>query len=407
VTTRPSTAGALARVRAGRDEALPRRREAPADAAALGSIGRRHVLQLVDTLEMGGAERVAVNLANALPRDRYRISLGTTRRDGPLADLVAADVTRLRMNRRGRFDTRGLAALVRFVRAEQVDLVHAHGTAVFAAQLAARLSRQPAIVWHDHFGRYAVEERSRVLYRMATSGVAGVITVNHPLADWARQQLRIDPARVWYVPNFVTMASGGVATPPADLPGSPETRLVCVGNFRPQKDHLTLVAAMERVAAAVPSAHLLLVGELSDSACGRAVRQEIERRRLTAHVTVLGQRRDVPAILHACAIGVLSSSSEGLPLALIEYGAAALATVATDVGECGAVLDAGRAGRLVRPGAPTELGEALISLLRSPADRRRLGHRFRERVTAEYGAETGVRRVCDIYDSILEGCRRS
>ena len=152
---------------------------------------------------------------------------------------------------------------------------------------------------------------------------------------------------------------------PGDLPGRVGARIVCVANFRAQKDHLTLLQALALVVQQVSEAHLLLVGASSDQDYFDLVRKEISRLGLNQNVSLLGERQDVSAILLGADIGVLSSVSEGLPLALLEYGMARLATVATAVGQCPEVLDEGRAGILVPPGAPNQLGEALLSLLES------------------------------------------
>ena len=62
------------------------------------------VMQVIDTLAMGGAERVAVNLANGLPAARYASHLCTTRQDGPLAASLERHVGRLRLGRTRRLD---------------------------------------------------------------------------------------------------------------------------------------------------------------------------------------------------------------------------------------------------------------------------------------------------------------
>ena len=99
---------------------------------------------------------------------------------------------------------------------------------------------------------------------------------------------------------------------------------------------------------------------------------------------------------------MLSSVSEGLPLALLEYGAARLAAVATAVGQCPEVLDGGSAGLLVPPRSPDLLAQALIALLKSPDKRRELGDRFYERVQALYSTEAVIGRICDVYQAVLE-----
>lgn len=361
-------------------------------------------MHLVDTLDIGGAERMAVNLANVMPPDAYRMTVCTTRRDGPLAAGVAAHVSRLRLNRRGRFDLAALRVLAAFMRDEDVDLVHAHGTSLFLARLAVgRLPRaeRPAVVWHDHFGRYATEERPAWLYRWATSGIAGVIAVNSALVEWSRRRLGVPVGRSWYVPNFVD-ADPVVGDAP-ELPGSRDHRIVCVANLRPQKDHLTLLRAMAIVLRSQPDAQLLLVGSTSDQEHLGRVQAEIVRLGLGSRVTILGPRNDVASILRGCRIGVLSSASEGLPLALIEYGMAGLAAVATEVGECPAVLDDGRAGVLVPPGSPDRLAAALVELLQSPARTASVGARLQAHVRHAFGQTEGARRVGAVYDQILRG----
>lgn len=360
--------------------------------------GRLGVLQMVDTLEAGGAERVAVNLANLLPRDRFRSYLCTTRREGVLAELVAPDVGRLALARKRRLDFAALGRLRRFVREEQVDIIHAHGASLFFAALASFLPACPSIVWHDHFGRYAVEERPVWLYKKLASRARGVIAVNEPLAQWSIRKLGRPASRVWYVPNFVADPPPGEA--PADLPGQPDKRIVCVANLRPQKDHLTLVAAMSNVTERVPDAHLLLVGSGGDSEYRSQIEAAIAERSLQAHVTLLGQRLDVAAIMRACAVGVLSSRSEGLPLALIEYGMSGLAALATRVGQCGEVLDDGRAGMLVPPGEPPALADALVALLVSPERRAHFAEQLHARVEQAYSARVGIEQVARIYDIV-------
>jgi glycosyltransferase involved in cell wall biosynthesis len=356
-------------------------------------------MHISDTLEAGGAEMVAVNMVNVLPRERYRAHLCTTRRDGPLSELVADDVRRLCLARRWRYSAAALRRLVNYIREHQIRILHAHGSSLFIAAAASLFPPHPMIVWHDHFGRYAVEGRPEWLYRQAARRVAGVIAVSTTLAEWSRQQLRLPSNRVWYVPNFVQDAKAdGVRV---ELPGDAGARIVCVANFRPQKDHPNLLRAVRIVVRQLPEVHVLLVGNTNEGAYFDFVREEIARQGLERNVSILGPRRDVSAILRACDIGVLSSASEGLPLALIEYGAASLPSVATQVGQCAEVLDDGRAGLLVPPSAPEQLAGALLSLLRSPERRAVLAENFHHRVREVYGPAPVVQQVCRIYETVL------
>lgn len=357
------------------------------------------VMHLVATLDAGGAERMAVNLVNHLPRERYEVHLCSTRADGPLAPLVRDDVTRLRLGRTRRYDAAALARLVAHVRRHRVRVLHAHSDAVFAAVLAAMQPPHPRVVWHDHFGG-VLPRRLVWPYWLAARRVDAVVAVNGELAAWARQVLRVRADRVRYVTNFVEASTAATGDAPA-LPGVPGKRVACVAHLRPQKDHVTLVRAFAGVVAREPDAHLLLVGAAPDAAQLALVRHEIAAQGLGRHVTWLGARDDVPAVLAGCAVGVLGSRSEGLPLALLEYGAAGLATVATAVGQCAEVLDDGRCGTLVAAGAPAALGEAIATLLAHDALRASLGERLRARVRGTYDIARAVRAVEDVYDTAL------
>jgi glycosyltransferase involved in cell wall biosynthesis len=357
------------------------------------------VMQMLDTLSMGGAEKVGVNLANLLPRNRFALTLCTTRGEGALAASVAGDVVRLELKRSYRWDWNAVHTLATFIRNQNIRLIHAHGSSLFMARLTARLAGGIPVLWHDHYGRCEFDDRSAPLYRLGTHNIAGVIAVNELLADWARRRLRVPDDRVWYVPNLVESPEPARTT--LELPGTPGMRIVCVANIRPQKGHITLLHAMNIVIKRCPAAHLLLVGDYADELYYLSVQKQIPALGLENNVTLLGCRTDVPAILVQCDIAVLSSISEGLPLSLLEYGVAGLPAVATSVGQCAEVLDNGRLGILVPPESPERLADGLLLLLESPGLRLGLGTALRNGTLARYGAPAILKHICRIYDIIL------
>jgi glycosyltransferase involved in cell wall biosynthesis len=356
-------------------------------------------MHIVDSLTAAGRERMAVNLVNALPRTRFTAYLCTTRQEGPLADLVAKDVGRLRLNRRWRYDLMALYRLVAFNQAHGIHILHAHDESLFLAVLASLFPPYPAVVWHDHYGQYLMQERPVWLYRLPIKRVSQIIAVNQPLAEWSRRRLGVPAERVCYIPNFVCSSAGHEALP--TLPGTSGSRIVCVANLRAQKDHLTLLRAMALMIEQVPTVHLLLVGAATEPEYSDVVRREIVQQGLEGNITLMGLRQDVYAILQACDIGALSSASEGLPLALIEYGMAKLAAVATNVGQCAEVLDEGQAGMLVPPASPEQLAAALLSLLKYPKRRLALGRQLYRRVQERYSPGPVIEQVCQVYKRVL------
>jgi glycosyltransferase involved in cell wall biosynthesis len=356
-------------------------------------VNRPGVLHLVDTLDPGGAERVAVNLVNHLSRDHFRPFLGTTRREGPLASEVRADVGRLALNRTRTLDPGALRRLLDFVRENEIAILHAHASALFFAQLAAMMSPHLKVVWHDHFGRYLHEQRPVWLWGSPARRAAAVIAVNEDLERWSVERLGVDPGRAVYLPNFVPETPEAASVP--DLPGEPGRRVVCVANLRVQKDHPNLLRAFERVLRDEPGAQLLLAG--AEVEADHAARVRGEAAPFGSRVAFLGSRSDVPALLRGCDVGVLASASEGFPLSLLEYGRAGLPAIATRVGQCAEILDDGEAGVLVPPGDPDSLAWEILALLRDSARRAVLGQRLEWRVRERYSAAAVMERLEAVY----------
>jgi len=361
------------------------------------------VMHLVDSLSFGGTEKVAVTLSASLPTDTYRPFLCSTREAGPLASEVPSHVPLLCLKRQGRFDWNATKRFVQYLKQNDIKLLHAHSSSLFFAKMAATLSPSAGvrIIWHDHYGSCEVAARSALPYRLATRGIGGVIAVNDLLAGWARGHLGVPPDRVWYLPNFVNPPDPKETSLPVQLPGYAGTRIICVANLRPQKDHLTLVEAMKLVVRRQPKAQLLLLGSRVDEHYANSVSKAVADSDLSQNISFLGPQSDVAGYLSQCDLGVLSSASEGLPLSLLEYGWAGLPVVATRVGQCAEVLDGGRVGLLVDSGNREALAECMIQLLENPQERRELGGKFRSFVEANYSRHRVITSLCEIYSTVL------
>jgi glycosyltransferase involved in cell wall biosynthesis len=307
-------------------------------------------------------------------------------------------VARVALGRRNRFDLTPLRRLGEFVTANGIQIIHAHSSALFVGLAASLLQPRVAVIWHIHHPQHATQ-KSPWLYRIATKRVTEVVVVSQPLADWAARHAWVSPDRVLYVPNF-SLTTSAAAAAGTDLPGEKGRRIACLANLRPQKDHPTLLRAMAIVVRRVPDVHLLLIGGGTDGSYRSALSDQIAREGLNAHVSLLGERLDVAAILGGCDIGVLSSQSEGFPLALVEYGHAGLPVVATRVGQCADVLDNGTSGRLVDRHRPDQLADEMVSLLESADRRRALGETLQRRVRERYGPGLILQQICGLYERV-------
>ena len=112
-------------------------------------------------------------------------------------------------------------------------------------------------------------------------------------------------------------------------------------------------------------------------------------------------RTDVADLRAAATVGVLSSDFEGMPLAVLEYMAAGLPVVATDVGGLPEIVRHGETGFLVAPRDPAALAERIGHLLADPALARQMGERGRRRQQEQFSREAMVAAVSGLYARLL------
>jgi len=339
-----------------------------------------------------------VNLCNELATRNFDITLCATRHGGTLQKEISPGVHFVNLNRRSRFDFLAMIRLIRLVKADKIQIIHAHGTSLFIARIVKIFLPSLKIVWHVHHGAFENTLKIPLIYKIFTQYIDGVITVSQSLANWSIYQLHLPQKKVWYLPNFVPIENDGTI---ASLPGVQDQRIVCVANFRPEKDHLSLIQAMKIVHAQVPQAHLFLVGAATCPDIESQIKTEIEASNLESSITWLGPRTDVRNILRSCDIGVLSSVSEGLPLALLEYGTEGLAAVSTDVGQCVEVLGNGQWGILVPPKSPAVLAQAMVNLLQDKTCCDNLGNIFQYQIKQKYSQDAVMKELEIIYQTIM------
>jgi len=170
--------------------------------------------------------------------------------------------------------------------------------------------------------------------------------------------------------------------------------ILSAGRLWEEKGHIHLVRAMPAVLRGAPKAALALAG---DGAERRALEIEAGRLNVANHIRFLGVRGDVNAWMAAADVFVLPSNSEGMPNALLEAMGLGAAVVATAVGGVLDLIRDGANGCLVPARDPDALAFAILSLYRSPEERRRLGENAREMVRREYRMEA----MCERYRLLL------
>lgn len=379
---------------------------------------RTRVLMCTDQLAVGGAERVAVDIANTLDRGTHEVHFCATRAGGPLVERLRDDVEVRVLGRTATWDLRRLVQFGAWVRGAGIDVIHSHGRGTMRFVALARALRlvECRHVFHDHYNWLHVDRRARPSLRVPLRSVDAYMGVDGRLCEWARSSVGIDPGRVHLVRSGVDLSRFD-AVEPVDLRalvGAPADALVLVmvGNLRPQKDHPTLVRAL---AALAPEERdrlcVAVVGSTtSDPTYHHDLLAMVERLGVGGSFHLLGARDDAPALIAAADAGVATSKDETGPLVVLEYMASGLPFLATDTGEISrAVRDLG-VGWVTPPRDAGALADALRELLATPPEQRlAMGRRGHEEAVARFSQADVTRRVEAIYQGVLglRGATRS
>lgn len=363
---------------------------------------RVRLLHLVISLEVGGLERVLVNHIRHADRKRFDVSVVCLAGRGRLATEIEAEgVPVYALDVHGRGLGRGVRRLVAELRRLKPDVIHTHNlSAHLLGATAARVAGVPVIV-HTKHGRYGALSWRRALGMRIASGLSSVVVpVSEDCAREALSSEGVSPRKIRVIHNGVDVET---LTPGDRFTRAPGSRAVSVGRLAEVKDYPTLLRAARQVSDALPAFRLDLVGDGPERASLERLRSELD---LDRQVTLLGERHDVPMRLQAADVFVLSSTSEGLSLGLLEALAAGLPIVATQVGGNAEIVTDGETGRLVPPENPGALAAALLDLLTDPARLSAMGRAARHRAEERFDLSKVVARYESLYLEHLTGKRR-
>ena len=333
-----------------------------------------HVLHVIEQLALGGAERMAVDLANETARCGHRVTVCVTRLVDTLAAELRPEIHVIRLARRSNYELGPVLRLLRYVRRENVDLVHAHMRSSMALLLpfrALRIIPVPVVV-HDHYGAIEVDTSVPRWFRIGHRWIDAYVGVSPSLGAWARTA-GLPADRIEVIPNaldLTRLTSAGTADLPGELGLAAGTTLaLIVATIRPDKG---IEVALEAIAAVRHDRpiHVAIAGTLADPQYQAMLEARCRELGLDGKVTFLGARRDVPALLAACDLALSSSHTESGPLVLIEFLVAGRAFVATRVGDIGRRLAAAGLAGFVPPRDPAAMARAIEELLALPAAER-------------------------------------
>lgn len=385
------------------------------------------VAQLVETMGSGGAEHLAVQLANYVANDtRCESHLIVLRGEGPMSARIEPGVHVHYLH----FERAAISQPLAFVRTFRVGLRRIQGclaenrVTVMQTHLPAAnfwglaLCRQAqlrvlATVHNNQEFRYGPNDKSwkiglrKLAYKQVIERVAATVAVSDAVRSSLATQLRLSAnsvRKIVVIPNGVPLAPPVEPKRRTELRGTwgagPGSHLVVsVGRLDAQKNFGDLVAAAAILGPTRDGLRFVIAGEGPGRA---ALEADIDARGLNDLVHLAGRIDDVPALFAAADVFVSTSLWEGLPLVVLEAMASGLPVVGNDIDGLRDLVRDGQSGRLVTPGR-AELTAAAIGQLLADGDlRRQLGREGRRIVCEQFGFSRMARQVLDLYAAVAD-----
>ncbi|MBI1814313.1 MAG: glycosyltransferase [Deltaproteobacteria bacterium] len=366
------------------------------------------IVYAIKSMPVGGSQTHLLQVLRLLDQRRFDPILYCLTGEGALLDAVRAHGVRvidggLRKHFNGVPALRAILRMARVLRRERVDLVHNYLLRANAiGSLAARLARVPVTL----VSKRGCHERHGVELAGARLGnwLANCVTVNaNAVRDFVHENERCPREKMVMIPSgvdtdrFRPLAAGDHKTRLGLDPQRPVVGIVT--RMRVRKGVEEFLRAMIKVRERLPAAQAVIVGEVELDDELRAV---VAQGGLTAHLHLLGRRTDIPEVLSAFDLFVLSSHDEGMSNAILEAMAMEKPVVATDVGGTGEVVRHGHTGLLVPPKDPVPLAAAIAELLASGDRAVEMGRLGRRVVEERFSAHAMVRQMEDLYVKLLQ-----
>lgn len=344
------------------------------------------VVHIIPTLDLGGAERIAVDLVRFGNHDVFEFSVITIVGGGPLeADLRAAGIPYYSLKKMTTLGLGMLVELTQLLNRLEPDIVHTH---LFGAhlwgQVASMLNRVPIMVASEQNTDVDLGELRTRVKQLLSFSADTVIAASGAIRDFLITQGHIAEEKIVVIRNAIDTRAF-LALP---APSFGHTyKLLAIGRLMEQKGHDVLIEALSGLHDIPWELTIAGTGELLDD-----LSDLVTLHHLNDRVNFIGAVADVPALIAEHDVVVMPSRWEGIGLVVMEGMAAGRPVVASNVGGIPELIEHGKTGILVQPENPHALAEALAWVWEHQDAARAIGARAREH----------ARLQCDIKEMVAQ-----
>jgi sugar transferase (PEP-CTERM/EpsH1 system associated) len=377
------------------------------------------IVHVIHHLGVGGLENGLVNLINHMPPERYRHAIVCLKGYSDFHKRITRQqVELIALNKREGHDVGLYLRLFKVLKRLNPDIVHTRNLATMEGQLVAAAARVRARVHGEHgrdmFDLHGTNRKYSLLRKAISPLVSHFVAVSQDLENWLANTIRVQPGRITQIYSGVDSvrfhprsgsrtitAPNGFLTDDAIVVGS-------VGRMAAVKDFPNLVRAFLLMLQTEPAAgarlRLIIVGEgIHRQKCIDMVRHA----GLENLAWFPGERADIAELMRTMDIFVLPSLGEGISNTILEAMSSGLPVVATRVGGNAELVTEGVTGKLVPPGEPWQLAEALLDYYRGPELISSHGKTARQEIESGFTMEAMTKGYVDVYDSVLGLCQAS
>jgi glycosyltransferase involved in cell wall biosynthesis len=282
------------------------------------------VLQVIDRLNVGGAERVCIDISNLLINENIHVSVLTILEKGELFPFLDTRIETFCLERKSKFNIKTIRKMVSIL--NNFDIIHIHMRHVYRyvkfSSLFYKLSCK--IILHDHFGSIAFD-KTIPLFMNNLLKPKFYIGVSNELINWAEEKLKISEA---YLLENIIVKNNINST-------KQETNtIVHVSNISPIKNQLFSIKLIEKT-----SYDLVIYGKIKDVNYYNDLKKYLRVNNLENRVSFVHNENNIQNVLGNFKLGLMTSVSESGPLILIEYLAQSLPFVAYKTGQVANILN--------------------------------------------------------------------
>ncbi len=366
-------------------------------------IDKIRVCMLLPALKIGGGEVAVMHLLKYLDKSIFDVSVCTLRKNDPTMEKEARTYVEsiYSLGFRWRYFPISFIRLFRYLRRGKFDIIHTHLALADAIGRVAGWMAGIPIRMTTEQGKYLWKSQLFLILERLLSHITDMrICVSRDIVELRRTREGTPYEKLKYIPNSVDIEkfekpSKNGAEVRVDFGWNPDDPLiVSVGRLVSAKNYPLLMEALALLSDHHPTLKCLLVGE---GDCREEITTKIKALGIEDKVILAGSRYDIPDLVAAADVFVLSSLREGTPLSLLEAMALGKAVVGTSVGGIAETITNGENGLLVPSEDAQALAVAMEKLLRDGELQRKLGQAAIETVSNTFSARVTTESVAEIY----------